>query len=658
MNLFKSTKRFIIGGISFALILAFLFAMESNVAGDDSEECAECEVCDQKYKAGRTRCVGFDIGCRGSFPSDAFGNDLYPQDYFCKKRGYISCADRVVNDYLNCVSQANENWERSTDVNKNGIAGQEKAKCFKKYTHGLYEECKPQVCKNWCKEKGWTDGEYKYHGNYCACSGEVANEESYCRNYCRHKASDGFINPGKLIGTARRFPNGKIPPDSEGSPFCDCECEEEYKKHKDGCIAIANEPPVAEAGTDITVEAGESVILSGEKSYDPDGEIVFFYWRLDGTQIAIGEVTQPRQFKAGENHVTVEVIDNQNARDFDTIIVFVKSKEEDSKEETCEIICQKRWDENASGKGTPPNCACSCLEGYNPNDELGLCERDCDFFCQQELGDHSEGIPEGEYPDTTCTCNCKDGYETSGDMFTIGKCEESCDAQCIKKHGRGVMGWRNADGKCACSNCLYPYERDTNTNQCVLRANPRNLQPFYLIEFLKSRGYSEMVYSSSSTLKGGSVIIWDKVIQKVTHFHKHSSLMLDKGEQIEMGHDRDSFGIIVSSILPSGTWPKPNKGIYVPSLVFVPPDGSVFKSADIKKYMRGQIRYGEDKKSNSLPEKHDDWNCHGFVAAAIQTYMNTGMKCNLSTAQEKDIQSRYGYKSTTLKLKNGTKAIR
>jgi hypothetical protein len=45
-------------------------------------------------------------------------------------------------------------------------------------------------------------------------------------------------------------------------------------------IVEANQPPVANAGEDQNVIVGEIVTLNGQNSYDPDGDIITYYWNI------------------------------------------------------------------------------------------------------------------------------------------------------------------------------------------------------------------------------------------------------------------------------------------------------------------------------------------------------------------------------------------
>lgn len=47
-------------------------------------------------------------------------------------------------------------------------------------------------------------------------------------------------------------------------------------------VAEENEPPVANAGPDQNVDVGDTVLLNGSNSYDPDGDALTFSWTIAG----------------------------------------------------------------------------------------------------------------------------------------------------------------------------------------------------------------------------------------------------------------------------------------------------------------------------------------------------------------------------------------
>jgi hypothetical protein len=51
-----------------------------------------------------------------------------------------------------------------------------------------------------------------------------------------------------------------------------------------GCSLATKVPPVANAGPDVTIHVGQSMLLDGSLSYDPDGgRVVNYDWQIVGT---------------------------------------------------------------------------------------------------------------------------------------------------------------------------------------------------------------------------------------------------------------------------------------------------------------------------------------------------------------------------------------
>ena len=90
---------------------------------------------------------------------------------------------------------------------------------------------------------------------------------------------------------------------------------------------VGNEPPVADAGDDQTVEdtddnGGEDIALDGSGSMDPDGTIVSWSWSEGGSEIATGE-TPTVAFAVGVHEVTLTVTDDAGDSDTDVVVITV-----------------------------------------------------------------------------------------------------------------------------------------------------------------------------------------------------------------------------------------------------------------------------------------------------------------------------------------------
>ncbi|UCG70146.1 MAG: PQQ-binding-like beta-propeller repeat protein [Thermoplasmata archaeon] len=87
-----------------------------------------------------------------------------------------------------------------------------------------------------------------------------------------------------------------------------------------------NQPPVADAGSDQTVNVGDLVQFDGSGSYDPDGNVTFYDWDFgDGSPHGSGMNPTHVYNISGDYTVTLTVWDDDNASDDDTCIITVHS---------------------------------------------------------------------------------------------------------------------------------------------------------------------------------------------------------------------------------------------------------------------------------------------------------------------------------------------
>jgi hypothetical protein len=112
-----------------------------------------------------------------------------------------------------------------------------------------------------------------------------------------------------------------------------------------GCVTPPNQPPVANAGADQTVNDNdhngvETVVVNGNQSSDPDGFISAYRWSEGATVIQDGPAFLSHDFPVGAHTLTLRVTDNQGAIATDTMTVTVVAP------------CVADFD-NGSGTGTP-----------------------------------------------------------------------------------------------------------------------------------------------------------------------------------------------------------------------------------------------------------------------------------------------------------------
>lgn len=97
----------------------------------------------------------------------------------------------------------------------------------------------------------------------------------------------------------------------------------------DKFFVTVNHPPVAEAGRDIVAAESQEINFSGEASYDPDGEIIAYYWDFDDGNKAEGSTVTHKFSEAGIYKVVLRVVDNSGTlsdTDTDEKIIIVNNK--------------------------------------------------------------------------------------------------------------------------------------------------------------------------------------------------------------------------------------------------------------------------------------------------------------------------------------------
>ncbi len=96
-----------------------------------------------------------------------------------------------------------------------------------------------------------------------------------------------------------------------------------------GVVVPANQPPVADAGPDQTVQdadnnGSQAVTLDGSASQDPDGSITDYVWTQGVTVLAQGpSPTANVVLPVGEHTITLTVTDNASATGSDTVVITV-----------------------------------------------------------------------------------------------------------------------------------------------------------------------------------------------------------------------------------------------------------------------------------------------------------------------------------------------
>lgn len=86
----------------------------------------------------------------------------------------------------------------------------------------------------------------------------------------------------------------------------------------------SNIPPIADAGPDQTVSAGQSVSFSGATSYDPDGYVTNYAWNFGDGSTGSGITASHTYKNPGIYTVTLSVTDDKGAAGTDTAVITIQ----------------------------------------------------------------------------------------------------------------------------------------------------------------------------------------------------------------------------------------------------------------------------------------------------------------------------------------------
>ncbi len=86
---------------------------------------------------------------------------------------------------------------------------------------------------------------------------------------------------------------------------------------------LANQPPVANAGADVTAQVNQLLIFNGSNSYDPDGDELTYDWHFGDNQTTNG-ISVPHAFTTAGNYLVTLYVNDGQATSSDTLIANIQ----------------------------------------------------------------------------------------------------------------------------------------------------------------------------------------------------------------------------------------------------------------------------------------------------------------------------------------------
>jgi len=197
---------------------------------------------------------------------------------------------------------------------------------------------------------------------YIPSSSEDIAEISYSDIQDRHEGTGNFSLDPKFVGgndyhltvqspciDAGTFVASRGNTDIDGDVIPICNGFDVGADEYPGCGQHIGQPPVANAGTDITADSGDIVTLDGSESYDPEGGLISYTWEIiDGPSVELSDtnVMNP-SFNCPENEYRpitfgLTVTDRDDMKGTDTVIVNMSY---DNLEPEAELSCPERINE-------------------------------------------------------------------------------------------------------------------------------------------------------------------------------------------------------------------------------------------------------------------------------------------------------------------------
>ncbi len=260
-------------------------------------------------------------------------------------------------------------------------------------------------------------------------------------------------------------------------------------------LSIENRPPVADAGDDRVVRLGETAVLDGSGSFDPDGDAISHHWELltmpEGGRATLTDQREPvarlTPDAIGGWMVRLVVNDGRLASEPDAVKVLVTGEPCES-DDDCDNhrFCdgEEACTNGTCTPGDPVDCddRDDCTE-----DSCNEADDQCDHVLVprpgEEVGKCSDGIDNDcdgktDLADEECAECLDDGDCDDGNACTSGSCvDSSCeftneDSGVACDDGAYCNGRDECDGNGAC----LPVGEDPCTQPCMGECSEQNDQ--------------------------------------------------------------------------------------------------------------------------------------------------------------------------------------
>jgi PKD repeat protein len=214
------------------------------------------------------------------------------------------------------------------------------------------------------------------------------------------------------------------------------ECRDIPCAVRNGTFTI-NNPPVADAGPDLTVLSNETVHFNASGSFDPDGVILAYFWDFGDGGNATGCAVTHNYATNGTYTVTLTVTDDTDATDNDTCTVTVNIPPTAEAGEDRVVLTNASVEFNGSGSYDPDGELVRYLWDFGDGSNATGCTATHSYTTN---GTCTVSLTVTDDQGATDTDTCTITAFLNGDVNGNGEVEIS-DAMYLARHIAGISGF-------------------------------------------------------------------------------------------------------------------------------------------------------------------------------------------------------------------------